>query len=45
VRSGAQDGLASERRGLVWILDDEALSPGSSDDSFLKLVYQMYGQG
>ncbi|XP_066594077.1 unconventional myosin-XVIIIa isoform X2 [Prorops nasuta] len=32
-----------ERKGLLWILDEEAVCPGGSDESFLDRLFSMYG--
>lgn len=35
--------VAGDRRGLLWLLDEEAIYPGSSDDSFLERLFTHYG--
>lgn len=33
----------ADRRGLLWLLDEEAIYPGSSDESFLERLFTHYG--
>ena len=39
--SGRDDGL--EQRGLLWLLDEEAIYPGGSADGFLQKVFHTHG--
>ncbi|CAK1590135.1 unnamed protein product [Parnassius mnemosyne] len=43
VRSSQADLRDCDRRGLLWLLDEESMYPGSSDDSFLERVLSHYG--
>lgn len=43
VRTSQSDLRESERRGLLWLLDEEAIFPGASDQSFLHRLYAHYG--
>ncbi|XP_050353140.1 unconventional myosin-XVIIIa isoform X2 [Nymphalis io] len=43
VRSSQADLRDCDRRGLLWLLDEEAMYPGSSDDTFLERVLAHYG--
>lgn len=33
----------TERRGLLWLLDEEAASAGGSDEAFLERLFSHYG--
>lgn len=35
--------FSADRRGLLWLLDEEAIYPGSSDESFLERLFTYYG--
>ncbi|XP_045454107.1 unconventional myosin-XVIIIa-like [Melitaea cinxia] len=43
VRSSQADLRDCDRRGLLWLLDEESMYPGSSDDTFLERVLAHYG--
>ncbi|CAB3222112.1 unnamed protein product [Arctia plantaginis] len=43
VRSSQADLRECDRRGLLWLLDEESMYPGSSDDTFLERVMSHYG--
>ncbi|GBP00633.1 Unconventional myosin-XVIIIa [Eumeta japonica] len=43
VRSSQTDLRECDRRGLLWLLDEESMYPGSSDDTFLERVMAHYG--
>ncbi|KPJ07540.1 Myosin-XVIIIa [Papilio machaon] len=43
VRSSQADLRDCDRRGLLWLLDEESMYPGSSDDSFLERALTHYG--
>ncbi|CAG9559203.1 unnamed protein product [Danaus chrysippus] len=43
VRSSQADLRDCDRRGLLWLLDEESMYPGSSDDTFLERVMSQYG--
>lgn len=43
VRTSQTDLHEADRRGLLWLLDEEAMYPGSTDDSFLERLFQHYG--
>ncbi|XP_047033369.1 unconventional myosin-XVIIIa isoform X1 [Helicoverpa zea] len=42
VRSSQADLRECDRRGLLWLLDEESMYPGSSDDTFLERVMSQY---
>ncbi|KAJ8917234.1 hypothetical protein NQ315_002251 [Exocentrus adspersus] len=43
VRTSQTDLHEADRRGLLWLLDEEAIYPGSSDDTFLERLFTHYG--
>lgn len=43
IRSSQLDLNEADRRGLLWLLDEEAIYPGSSDESFLERLFMHYG--
>ncbi|XP_031331784.1 unconventional myosin-XVIIIa isoform X2 [Photinus pyralis] len=43
VRSSQVDLHDCDRRGLLWLLDEEAIYPGSTDDSFLERLFTHFG--
>ncbi|CAK1541728.1 unnamed protein product [Leptosia nina] len=43
VRSSQADLRDCDRRGLLWLLDEESMYPNSSDDTFLERVMTHYG--
>lgn len=42
VRGSQTDLGAAERRGLLWLLDEEAIFPGASDESFVERLLLQY---
>ncbi|PIK48788.1 putative unconventional myosin-XVIIIa, partial [Apostichopus japonicus] len=38
-RSSSHDLRNSDQKGLLWMLDEEAMFPGASDDSFMERLY------
>lgn len=32
-----------ERKGLLWLLDEETVCPGGTDESFLERLFSYYG--
>lgn len=44
VRSSQSDLHEGDRRGLLWLLDEEAMCPGATDDSFLEKIFTHYGE-
>ncbi|KAJ8980816.1 hypothetical protein NQ317_000548 [Molorchus minor] len=44
IRTSQGDLHEADRRGLLWLLDEEAIYPGSSDDSFLERLFTHYGE-
>ena len=45
VRAPGGDAESVEKRGLLWLLDEEAIFPGSSDESFVeRLMLQQVNQ-
>ncbi|GLG96316.1 Myosin heavy chain, non-muscle [Gryllus bimaculatus] len=43
VRSSQTDLRQSDRRGLLWLLDEEAVQPAASDEGFLERLFAHYG--
>lgn len=43
VRTSQTDLHDCDRRGLLWLLDEEAIYPGSSDDTFLERLFTHFG--
>ena len=43
VRTSQTDLHEADRRGLLWLLDEETIYPGSSDESFLERLFTHYG--
>ncbi|XP_026474112.1 unconventional myosin-XVIIIa isoform X3 [Ctenocephalides felis] len=43
IRTSQTDIRESDRRGLLWLLDEESLYPGSSDETFLERLFLHYG--
>ena len=44
VRTSQQDLREADRRGLLWLLDEEAIFPGATDQSFLERLFAHYAQ-
>ncbi|XP_076254274.1 myosin heavy chain-like isoform X2 [Rhynchophorus ferrugineus] len=44
IRTSQTDLHEADRRGLLWLLDEEAIYPGGSDDSFLERLFNHYGE-
>ena len=42
-RSPNLDSQSLDKRGLLWIIDEEAISSGSSDDTFLNEILHEHG--
>lgn len=43
VRTSQRDLREQDRRGLLWLLDEESIYPSSNDDSFLERLLSHYG--
>lgn len=43
LRTSQRDLREQDRRGLLWLLDEESMYPGSNDDSFLERLFSHYG--
>ncbi|XP_075144896.1 myosin heavy chain-like isoform X3 [Haematobia irritans] len=43
VRSSQRDLREQDRRGLLWLLDEESMYPNSNDDTFLERLFSHYG--
>ncbi|XP_055903607.1 unconventional myosin-XVIIIa isoform X1 [Eupeodes corollae] len=43
VRTSQRDLREQDRRGLLWLLDEESMYPNSNDDSFLERLFSHYG--
>ena len=35
---------AAEKKGLLWILDEEAIFPGATEDSFMDRFFTYHGE-
>ena len=44
VRVSSNDLASADRRGLLWLLDEEAIFPGATDESFVERLMLQYGQ-
>ncbi|CAG9854343.1 unnamed protein product [Phyllotreta striolata] len=44
IRTSQTDLHEGDRRGLLWLLDEEAMYPGSSDETFLERLFAHYGE-
>ncbi|XP_037923856.1 unconventional myosin-XVIIIa isoform X3 [Hermetia illucens] len=42
VRTSQRDLREQDRRGLLWLLDEESMYPNSNDDSFLERLFSHY---
>lgn len=43
VRTSQRDLREADRRGLLWLLDEESIYPNSNDDTFLERLFTHYG--
>lgn len=43
VRTSQTDLRECDRRGLLWLLDEEAIYPGSNDETFVERIFAHYG--
>ncbi|KAL1502507.1 hypothetical protein ABEB36_007641 [Hypothenemus hampei] len=43
IRTSQTDLHEADRRGLLWLLDEEAIYPGGSDQSFLERLFTHFG--
>lgn len=43
VRTSQRDLREQDRRGLLWLLDEESMFPNSNDDTFLERLFNHYG--
>jgi Myosin heavy chain len=43
VRTSQTDLREADRRGLLWLLDEEAVYPAASDEGFLERLFAHYG--
>ncbi|XP_044737974.1 unconventional myosin-XVIIIa isoform X3 [Chrysoperla carnea] len=43
IRSSQTDINDADRRGFLWLLDEEAIYPGSTDESFMERLFTHYG--
>ncbi|ESO91677.1 hypothetical protein LOTGIDRAFT_163407 [Lottia gigantea] len=44
LRSSNQDLRDAEKKGLLWILDEEAIFPGATEDSFMERFFSHHGE-
>lgn len=42
-QSDLSGGRQMERKGLLWLLDEETVCPGGSDETFLDRLFSHYG--
>lgn len=42
MRSSISDLKNADKKGLLWILDEEAMFPGATEDSFMERVLQQH---
>ena len=42
VRSSKSD-LQNEKKGLLWLLDEESMFPGATEDSFIQRFFNQHG--
>lgn len=43
IRTSQTDLRDCDRRGLLWLLDEEAIYPGSNDETFVERIFAHYG--
>lgn len=43
VRTSQRDLREQDRRGLLWLLDEESMYPNSNDDTFIERLFSHYG--
>lgn len=43
-RASQTDLASADRRGLLWLLDEETLFPGATDESFVERLLLQYNQ-
>ena len=44
IRYSQSDLSSADRRGLLWLLDEEAIFPGATDESFVERLLLQYNQ-
>ncbi|XP_061197943.1 unconventional myosin-XVIIIa-like isoform X2 [Saccostrea echinata] len=44
VRTSSQEIKDSDKKGLLWILDEEAIFPGATEDSFMDRLFTHHGE-
>jgi hypothetical protein len=44
IRYSQADLSSADRRGLLWLLDEEAIFPGATDESFVERLLLQYSQ-
>ncbi|XP_078338720.1 unconventional myosin-XVIIIa-like isoform X4 [Crassostrea virginica] len=44
VRTSGQEIKESDKKGLLWILDEEAIFPGATEDSFMDRLFTHHGE-
>ncbi|KAK3084703.1 hypothetical protein FSP39_017720 [Pinctada imbricata] len=44
VRTSSQELKESDKKGLLWILDEEAIFPGATEDSFMDRFFTHHGE-
>ncbi|XP_062577045.1 unconventional myosin-XVIIIa-like [Saccostrea cucullata] len=44
VRTSSQEIKESDKKGLLWILDEEAIFPGATEDSFMDRLFTHHGE-
>ena len=44
VRTSTPETREAEKKGLLWILDEEAIFPGATEDSFMDRFFGYHGE-
>lgn len=44
MRTSSQEIKESDKKGLLWILDEEAIFPGATEDSFMDRLFTHHGE-
>jgi len=44
VRTSTPEVREAEKKGLLWILDEEAIFPGATEDSFMDRFFSYHGE-
>ena len=44
MRTATPEARDAEKKGLLWILDEEAIFPGATEDSFMDRFFNYHGE-